>query len=1239
MSLRAREIVYHGQLAGKRLIGELHLTESDLTALVADYHALPHRERANYPLARAIALVFCGVYGYKSGNFWDQAAKRLPELGDTNRQRRWTDAFNKTIRERGLEPFADFPASALPYVSRILAHGGVPDGCLPDFFALVRLAISRPEWAALSAADLIAEWRARDFRFLPSCDLPVQRFLIFGGEIARDFLQRAIDMAVAVHNAGGVPEAAEVGLPARVVAGFNAITDGGVGGPPVPNLAGRLAAPVIRYDPWQPDGLTLDLPAQPTAGLWTVTAENPAAPVYARVRPEPGGGARQYILDTPAARYTVAYDTGAGEPARWTFPGMAGARPFLAFDVASGKLLRAIDALPARSLAIVMPRAYTDVTDEQGASLVWEKFPSLVGGWSGFRGVAVDTAASRSVRIAGSGMPTIGPVAVSADRADRLRPTTDITTRAIPGVTAGEEALPVLPSLPVLRIPITSDEVAQWTVHIATKPDTGRVATDDARHPRALSALETTREDGAIVVSLGQPALVPPGTFGALIATARGPLGRDARVAFALIPGLAVGGVDAFAALRAGGTAGVTLRFSAGRPFRIETRANAAVVAEAGLSGAARTEHLVRVTAGTAALAVSVSGAPAPIPLTVAVPWPRWAVQGIGERAALQWSDRSITIGRDELVNAPAAALRVDGLGVTRGPNREIAGRVALTIDGQTEDADIRGVGAWLPLDRFSTTIRASQAATLRATLDAWDRTDRRVLTNVPVIEITRALSVSGLAVSDMVTEGENGEARRAVTATWTEQYPLAHRHLRLWPLAQPWARPATFPIPTDAGGQFAAVASIGELPAGPYRAEIIVLDPWAMAETTPAPPRAPDRGADGPVRDVVLGNANERTARVARLPDDALGALTRFLITGEAPHLRRLPDLLATDAVGPALRVLLAILEQERHGAADDNAIRVAREALREAIVIHPGCAAALADLLAAGTDAVSFAHLIGALGLSLTPPCAVASLLAPLGEGERAAIEAAWPLALTAETNAAQGVADRYARAEELLGAAGLGALFSPPTDDQPLRWHAWATSTACDRVVTQFDVAHFENTGQGSFFWNHSRTVATLLRFAAHFTTPVRVLDGEYVIAAMLEWLIGAKCDPAHARTDRIRAWVEREYDRCAAALFALERARSTLAAGAQIAVQIAAARRVPDAWATQTDDQRWLLMYPFVAGVTALMQRLIARGAGAADAVAFTDDYWRDNGRIAALTGTSLNQYDLCVFDLLILADTA
>jgi hypothetical protein len=180
-------------LRGARLVLELGLDEGRFAAIAEVVSQLaaagqrPKAIRESYPALYASYLVFTGVYRYVSGNFWPDVHPGLTGQGyDPGYE------FLRAVRGLGLESFDRLAEEerAQPWVTRILAHGGIPRSCLDPFLDLLRRELAR---GAVDATELLAHWRVNNAR-LHGLHQPTRRFLLFGGAPAVDLLDRCIEL-------------------------------------------------------------------------------------------------------------------------------------------------------------------------------------------------------------------------------------------------------------------------------------------------------------------------------------------------------------------------------------------------------------------------------------------------------------------------------------------------------------------------------------------------------------------------------------------------------------------------------------------------------------------------------------------------------------------------------------------------------------------------------------------------------------------------------------------------------------------------------------------------------------------------------------------------------------------------------------------------------------------------------------------------------------------------------------
>lgn len=211
MDLSDEEATRVGQLVGRRLLSEIPFNKDDIEQLRCTL--LPQGIRAwNFPTLTAMMTVGVGVYFYNQGDFW----REFPGLDSPADRSRWGQKFEEfLIRHNSLETFrAVRDEGGHRYVAPILAHGGIPQSCLSDFFSLVTRYGDREQ----SGRDLIEGLKGSQGKLVQT-DQPVQRFIKYGGEVAEEFLSRFLALWQ-YYERGDM--AAKCGLPDRVVEEFSA---------------------------------------------------------------------------------------------------------------------------------------------------------------------------------------------------------------------------------------------------------------------------------------------------------------------------------------------------------------------------------------------------------------------------------------------------------------------------------------------------------------------------------------------------------------------------------------------------------------------------------------------------------------------------------------------------------------------------------------------------------------------------------------------------------------------------------------------------------------------------------------------------------------------------------------------------------------------------------------------------------------------------------------------------------
>lgn len=200
-------------LIGKRLICELAFDCGELDQWRELLFSEDLSERLSFltlPSLAAVVTVGGGIYHYNQGEFWSA----FPMLDTSAVRSAWGKGFEDFLKQHeSLETFRFFKEQgALRYVAPILAHGGIPQSCLPDFFALITR-YGDPEQSSQELIELLREHK----NYMDHIDKPIQRFLLYGGEVSEEFVARVLALWESHERGDG---GGTLGLPRRVVEAF-----------------------------------------------------------------------------------------------------------------------------------------------------------------------------------------------------------------------------------------------------------------------------------------------------------------------------------------------------------------------------------------------------------------------------------------------------------------------------------------------------------------------------------------------------------------------------------------------------------------------------------------------------------------------------------------------------------------------------------------------------------------------------------------------------------------------------------------------------------------------------------------------------------------------------------------------------------------------------------------------------------------------------------------------------------
>jgi hypothetical protein len=713
-----------------------------------------------FPAILVVYLVAEGVHRYKEGTYWPNLTVPLIPLHAG-------PEFEDALRRLNLETFEHLVEDehACRYIAPILAHGGIPRYCVGDFF---RVLFQEMKKGISDADDLMSLWRTRETQCF-AIDMPVRRFLLYGGELARDLVGRCIELIQ------DPPNREALGLPRYIVEAF---AEGDIFCHPEPFAVPR---PFVTLDPWDTLGPVLELPAVSKdfpAGHWEGNDGRQRFVARASYL------AAQTVRINPAASWHVTIHWQGEAKRSYAFESLQCDKPVLFFDPSNGRLVRNPRELRLDSVWALLPEEVElwTKTDLGRALPLLEEFPQPTGAWEGCRLAHYDLRDVSNVSIVRAGpIWTSVPVVAPAERPMIHGP-------LVAGVTTSD-GLPVYSAMPRITVPkVEGIPPNRWQVRLRR----GEVV--DAEHTVA----DLAQEGDCYALS----SLLPTDSeFGVFDLYVRGPLGFDLRANFAVIPLLVVERPDR---VLMPDDPDVSIRITSSPDWSVEG------------AGAGTTSLSIPQDEGEVLCAVRSSDGNR-IALRVAVPRLLWATGRI-DGTATSFGNRPVSIDADDLLSRTAVSLMVR--------TRRQGARLCLALHDrhgtlQRTEAEAKSDdGRWsFDLARMADTIFQSQSPTLTLRLSVDGRA-------VEVANIHTRLEVREIRASSQVIGGFTH-----VQLTFAENRQLQGRVLRLWSLDRPWEAAVAEPIPDDCHNA-AEISRYGhQIPPGRYIAEITVDDAWTESK------------------------------------------------------------------------------------------------------------------------------------------------------------------------------------------------------------------------------------------------------------------------------------------------------------------------------------------------------------------------------------------------------------------------
>lgn len=708
--------------------------------------------------ARALGYEYPGLFlayvvgeasrNYRHGALWPNLPVQGLDNGDLSQ------AFEPAVERFSLEPFKQLADAGHRYVTPILAHGGIPAFCAGDFWTFLLEELG--DIPGADADELMRRWRSRPSLF-DGFDKPVGRFLLFGADVARNFLDRCIDLLSAPERDGR-----DYGLPSHIVEAFWKLDRKRL---PTAHRGQSMPRPRFVLDPWDRLGPHLELPgvaAEFGAAGWTVTHEG------ATPREVVASRDRQTVPVGPSKNWHVNFVAALRAPRPFAFDGTPSG--VLVFDPATGDYQSGTRAVVLDDAWLLTPPDVSLLAQGTAGTAeplhITEHLGRLGGQWSRHNVVRADLRNVESLQVQ-SGDGTKSTLRVLPP-GQRTRLKGDPMAAAV--TENGLDIYSTAPEIEIPRLPGVGAE--RWSIEVATSSGSQR---------KRLSEL------GGLGSSVAIAKLLSPTYLGEVGISVLGPLGYDLRASFALVPGLKVTVPDGV--LLPGDLGNVSVEAAAG--ISIDGRAGAVSIPAQSDVGD------VRITIARESKRLNVR---------VRIPRLSWALQGTELSAAFASAVLETEAGdiKDRRIEALVIATERTGQSVRlvlRDEATELQASEWATTSGER--------GRWrFPLQEFTQTLAGSDAP--RPSLEV----------QVGSRSVITARVRSRVQVSDFGARMDVGDDNtRLLRLGYSEEHAIRGRVAFLWPLDRPWNPPATSHIPDGITGK--AFFDPAAVPPGRYRAEV----------------------------------------------------------------------------------------------------------------------------------------------------------------------------------------------------------------------------------------------------------------------------------------------------------------------------------------------------------------------------------------------------------------------------------
>lgn len=756
---------------------------------------LDHVER-NYPLSLALFLVLQGIYNYEKGVYWSKPLQQLGIPEDGNHSSAIGRTFRQILNRFQLPTFRHIKGHA--NLVPILAHGGIPNYSLGDFFSLLHSSI-KETLIQVDAETLVEEWGRNPEATFFWKDKPVQRFVLNGGAVAVDFVDQSITLITADNPAS----LAGLELPRRVITEYSRWREDRTVRPATgPRI--RLQRPVLFIDPYGA-GVAIELPSpffpleQGVDSLqWEVTAGDHSLEVTTDRQRVANGyeyEAIQEVQVPPAPSYIVTLVAGDTTIRTWTLDGI-GASQILVFDPDSWRALGDDQYIHPGERWILYPR--TGTLSVQGGQLT-RQWPALYGEWRSYSLEEWIVTAGNIVSLEVAG---IQHCALEISNQSSLRR---------PHLVGGTRPLShhINP-----RFPLYSGEPPTLRIDFAQKPgqfQLGRwhisIRAEGSARPAApisyqLSDLQPWlgyEDNGSVLLDLSAPVLLGSNAMGKFEIDARGPFGQSRRLGLRITPHLTVTGDERLYLDQT--QAAADLRIICDRNSRVQLHSRLEGITF-DFSPVAPTYYHVSATVNVHTLDFAiVSDDGVNVPFSIRLRRLRWALSESSDAYDLSWTSVPLEIHPDAFGDTYGAEVHIELPPFLE--HEKLYGGWRL-VDGsgnvwsqRMPDAEHSRRRFSIPFPELMAEYRKAREIGETLCLQAWVQYASREGVQTCFVDVVYLLAV--LDLHDISSHWQSSENGHYLHLSWPRNQRVRNRILYLWPADEPWIeRPQEIRIPDE---------------------------------------------------------------------------------------------------------------------------------------------------------------------------------------------------------------------------------------------------------------------------------------------------------------------------------------------------------------------------------------------------------------------------------------------------------